>query len=183
MGNVMTGGKWEFIINYDRGPMILYSEQEWKDRVRSVNKGFAIVQFVLGIMILVLNWLTFYLLWLVHPETGSYFLPLWVLLSAILLVIALAAAPIKNRRDSRNPTQGLYERGIQYWSNYFVPYDELERVDRRMRRSLLWRGSIMLRSRHRPTVWSFNGSPWLIKRKFLGDEGIEEIITRIDDTY
>jgi hypothetical protein len=44
-------------------------------------------------------------------------------------------------------------------------------------------GSIVLRSRHRPTIWSLNGSPWLVSRKLLGDEGIEEIITRIDGTY
>lgn len=115
-----------------------------------------------------------FFLWLdnKYPQPGHP--NLWVALMMVIVVVVLVTAFVLNLRRSldRGPAVGVYERGYQLSYCVFVPYGEIEGVER-----------VRVRSRE-PNyvvlqVRGYPGDPPRVSIDLLGEEGVEELERRV----
>ena len=185
----MIEGKLIESSDINRGKMIVYSEEEWMDRIRSRYREFIKPMLILGIIFIaiafVLAFGTLYRYNQINYPKISYliFIPDFILACILFCIPGPLLYFVGMWKAMHEPTLGLYENGIQFYNDIFVPYKELEKIERRIaRRNLRKRELIVLIQKHERSGWPYpyHSMKWPIREDFLGDEGMIVLNRRID---
>jgi hypothetical protein len=180
---IYLDGKFEPDEGYQRGPMIVYTEKEWRRRVEKHIRLAHIRWMARGTLLMMSLPIMFMMFFLRFPDFENRDTLLWlaVLLAAINIVMFFVLTYYQLRALSRGPLYGLYEKGFQHNYSRFYPYEEIERVERRKEG---WRSELVpyMYIRYGPghsgevLTWT----PVRFIYGFLGEEGMRELEKRVE---
>ena len=113
----------------DRGPMIVYTEEEWRRRSDLQRRRLVRLQTVVIAGFMSLPVLILIAIVMVPEARGDPFIT-----TLLVLCLGISAALIGFCRMllnwfDRGPLMGLYENGFQYDFEVFYPYEEIDRVE------------------------------------------------------
>ena len=160
---------------FDRGSILLWTEEEWKTRrkkhYRSSYKN-TLMRWVLVAQLLLIGLLA--MANLIHSERGIG----W----PILLFAALGLGGVFLALWDPPPGSqvlGIYDIGVQI-EDYFIPYEEIESITP-MPRGMVTPPSILFHPQHK-TSWPYRWPrqvQWKVPVLFLGEEGVRELQARV----
>ena len=163
---------------FDRGPMLVYPEEEWRRRVDLYIRRGGIIWMLKGYLLFMTIPLVFIIFYLTNPEADTPVPMNWIALLFTLLVTVMTIGSIYYGlwAIARNPLNGLYEKGFQHNYRSFYPYEEIERIERRREGR---RGEevpvLHIRKEPSPDVDHLADIRVSFIYKFLGDEGVKEL--------
>jgi hypothetical protein len=177
----IEGGRVRSAPSIDRGELLVYTEEEWRERLSTVQRRMyrtllvllSVVYFALIIPIVVAT---------AGIEDVPIELPIFLLImmSIVVWVPGILALMMNRYQSSLMPAVGLYEGGVQLGPGLFVPYGEIERVESvdRVPGGGRWGGRAVKlhpRFKRRPFPGVEVPGYWFLKVEFLGDEGVAEL--------
>jgi len=157
---------------YDRGPMVLHPEEEWRrrsDLLRRHHVRFQVM--VAGTFLLMPAAVVAEMVVVPKARDDPLLIELLIVFVIMVTILILFSRTILRDFD-RGPLRGLYERGLQWHHEDFIPYEEIERVYRDGR-------GLMLTLRGAQEGSSFEWGPWTRSEVILGKEGIAELERRV----
>ncbi len=182
---MIVKGRPRRVDHVDRGAPLIMDEEAWRDRQRqSMAKQFRIIATTAGVV----GSLPLAMIVSVLIETPSdigftlflYGLLLYILiLGGTLAVIYL----FLKRRVTKGPVPGVYEHGIHFPTGVFLPYHEISEVEESERILPFFPEFVHLRPRAREgtSLWRRASIPsaWLVRIDFLTEEGLAEVLRRV----
>lgn len=159
----------------DRGALLVWPEEEWRERNRrrSLRSAKGLIMFG-TMMFLTLSAVITYMVIRDHPVRWFDVLLIVIPTFATYVLAKILSNHFRMRADRKLPPEGLYENGVQLSHRVFLPYEEVSRVERIGRTVTLRRGA----SRN-PLPGVKIAAGWLMDMDVLGEEGLEELEARV----
>jgi hypothetical protein len=165
----------------DRGEMLVYSEQEWRERARSA-RGMSTLKFltlttsIVGLMVLGLfAYLTY------NPQDQSKY---WVVLVGVFILFTVFFNAFilytVGKAKTREPAPGLYERGLELVHYIYVPFEEIAEITEE---TLKGKPALELHlpSHDDETIMERAPDIWKIPLEFLGEEGAQVLMDMVQN--
>jgi len=125
---VVRAGREEILGDFDRGPLLLYTKDEWRRRIRpEMIRDCALFTGIFGLFIPGLAYLGIIISYLMGTplfarENTVYWLIVigsWGILLFFTILFVANYGPI---------VPALYQKGVQSLGRYFIPYEEIDEL-------------------------------------------------------
>jgi hypothetical protein len=169
--SILIGGEFVADSGYDRGPMILYPEEEWrrrKDLLRKDHIRFRRINIAFSLTMPAL--ILFGLIFVPKAREDPFIIGLLVLSSGMVAML-IGFSRMNTGEFDRYHLMGLYEKGFEYYEK-FLPYVEIERIALENKQLKLW---LIHGPRESPLIVGTEKRAMTL----LGHDGIEEISKRV----
>lgn len=167
---------------YDRGPMLVRSEEDWRERNgRSVRRMARQLAFLL-VMTYLLVIIFIGVVMFDDPLMRPLLFALVLIFGILFLGGGLLTTFFLVRSIEGGPVVGLYDRGLQVAPILFIPYEEVASIEQTPRGFGTPREPMVrLRLRHKPKGLAKLNTPVLfrVSADILGEKGIEELERRV----
>jgi hypothetical protein len=157
---------------YERGPMIVHSEEEWRRRSDFQRKRHIRFQIVTTAVFMLWPLLFLVLIVLIPKTREDPVITGLLMLTLVISVLLIGYSRMLIRKFDRGPLIGLYEKGFQYTWEDFYPYKEIDRVE-------LGDDGLRMWLRVGPEGTSYQWGPRKRVVGDLGEEGVEELKRRV----
>jgi len=170
----------------ERGKMLVYSEDEWRERARAQHKKEMPRRIMKLTVIYIITLLMTSLITSQAKDADAVLLKYLVMVAltiAFVFPIMLAMTKIQRMIDT-GPVPGIFEQGLQQSLLVFIPYSEIDSTQRKTFDSegktvlLMYPKHDRIEGKRKP-----HRKPWAIDVEDWGEECVEELEARVRDLH